>query len=75
METVYDIVVVGAGPAGTTAAYLLARNGFQVLLLDKATFPRPKDHPGTSTGSSPTAPGRGPPEQPLLRAGTSAMWT
>lgn len=37
-----DIVVVGAGPAGATTAYLLAKYGHQVLLLDKAAFPRKK---------------------------------
>ncbi len=37
-----DVAVVGAGPAGTAAAITLARLGRQVLLLDKATFPRDK---------------------------------
>jgi menaquinone-9 beta-reductase len=37
-----DIVVVGAGPAGTATALLLARAGFDVLLVDRAHFPRPK---------------------------------
>ena len=30
------------GPAGSTAAYILASRGLRVLLLDKAAFPRPK---------------------------------
>ena len=38
----YDAIVVGAGPAGSTAAYRLARAGADVLLLDRARFPRDK---------------------------------
>ncbi|MDD3041879.1 MAG: geranylgeranyl reductase family protein [Methanosarcinaceae archaeon] len=34
-ETSYDIIVVGAGPAGSTAALYAARNGASVLLIDK----------------------------------------
>lgn len=37
-----DAVVVGAGPAGSTAALLLARGGARVALVDKARFPRDK---------------------------------
>ncbi len=37
-----DVVVAGAGPAGSTAATLLARQGYRVILLDRATFPRHK---------------------------------
>ena len=36
----WDVVVVGAGPAGALAARQLARLGCSVLLVDKATFPR-----------------------------------
>ncbi len=43
MEQTFDIIVVGGGPAGATAAYKLGQNGVRVLLLDKATsFPREK---------------------------------
>ncbi|MFD5324900.1 NAD(P)/FAD-dependent oxidoreductase [Streptomyces sp. NPDC127092] len=35
-----DVLVVGGGPAGATAAALLARQGFGVTLLEKARFPR-----------------------------------
>ncbi len=38
----YDAVVVGLGPAGSTAAYTLASLGLSVLALDKETFPRYK---------------------------------
>ncbi len=37
-----DVIVVGAGPAGSTAAYHLAQAGLDVLLLEKAAFPREK---------------------------------
>ena len=37
-----DVIVVGAGPAGSTAAYHLARQGLDVLLLEKTAFPRDK---------------------------------
>jgi menaquinone-9 beta-reductase len=38
----WDVVVVGAGPAGAVSAALLARRGFRVALLDRARFPRYK---------------------------------
>lgn len=38
----YDTVIVGAGPAGSLSAFLLARAGFRVLLMDRAFFPRHK---------------------------------
>jgi menaquinone-9 beta-reductase len=37
-----DVVVVGAGPAGSATAYHLARTGLDVALLEKTTFPREK---------------------------------
>src|SRR5262245_50082184 len=36
---VFDVIVVGARCAGSPAAMLLARRGYKVLLVDKATFP------------------------------------
>lgn len=38
----HDVVIVGAGPAGSSAAIRLARLGRRVLLVDKADFPRHK---------------------------------
>jgi geranylgeranyl reductase family protein len=38
----FDVAIVGAGPAGSTAAYRLARARARVLLIDKARFPRDK---------------------------------
>ncbi len=46
----HDVAIVGAGPAGSTAAYHLASAGANVLLLDKATFPRDKPCGGGVTG-------------------------
>ncbi|HEY7222273.1 MAG TPA: geranylgeranyl reductase family protein [Micromonosporaceae bacterium] len=37
-----DVIVVGAGPGGSAAAYHLARQGASVLLLEKSEFPREK---------------------------------
>lgn len=42
MEKEYDAIIVGAGPAGCSAAAFLAGKGHQVLLLEKAVFPRDK---------------------------------
>lgn len=38
----YDVIVVGGGPGGCSAAYFLAKYGLNVLLVDKASFPRNK---------------------------------
>ncbi|HET7736966.1 MAG TPA: geranylgeranyl reductase family protein [Tepidiformaceae bacterium] len=40
--TQYDVIVVGGGPAGSTAARELAAAGARVLIVDRATFPRYK---------------------------------
>ena len=42
MSAAHDVIIVGAGPAGSTAAASLARRGRDVLLLDRAEFPRDK---------------------------------
>ena len=39
---IFDVIVVGAGPAGATAAKVLGEAGASVLLIDKSTFPRDK---------------------------------
>ncbi|MFO0959894.1 MAG: FAD-dependent monooxygenase [Isosphaeraceae bacterium] len=39
---IYDVVVVGAGPAGSITALTLAKGGGSVLLIEKSRFPRPK---------------------------------
>ena len=41
-ENTADVIVVGAGPAGSTTAYHLAKAGLDVLLLEKTEFPREK---------------------------------
>jgi len=38
----YDVLVVGAGPAGSSASYWLAQAGHKVLTVEKSTFPRDK---------------------------------
>lgn len=42
MTTEYDIVIVGAGTAGASCAIALASQGYRMLLLDQAVFPRDK---------------------------------
>lgn len=42
MKTGYDAIVVGGGPAGATAAILLAQAGWRVAVVEKARFPRRK---------------------------------
>jgi electron transfer flavoprotein-quinone oxidoreductase len=42
-EDKFSAIIVGAGPAGSTAAYLLAREGLDVLLVEKGTTPGSKN--------------------------------
>ena len=46
----FDVLVVGAGPAGSATAIHLARGGTSVLLADRARFPRDKPCGGGITG-------------------------
>lgn len=41
-QGIYDVCIVGAGPAGSTSAYYLAQQGKKVLVLEKEAFPRDK---------------------------------
>src|SRR4051812_50044323 len=50
--TVWDVVVIGAGPAGASAAYAAAVAGRRVLLLEKAELPRYKTCGGGIIGPS-----------------------
>ncbi len=42
MQPSYDVIIIGAGPAGSGLAYWLARQNLSVLLVDKHDFPRDK---------------------------------
>ena len=42
MKTDADAIIVGAGPAGSAVAHYLAKEGFSVIALEKARFPRDK---------------------------------
>jgi geranylgeranyl reductase family protein len=42
MTTMFDCIIVGAGPAGGAAAYTLAKQGHSVLVVEKEAFPRQK---------------------------------
>jgi len=43
---IYDVIICGAGPAGTSAGYQLTNAGLKVLILDKYKFPRVKSCAG-----------------------------
>ncbi|MGC9152953.1 MAG: geranylgeranyl reductase family protein [Vulcanisaeta sp.] len=54
MNSVYDVIVVGAGPAGSMAAYVAAKLGLKVLVIDRFRFPRVKPCGGGLTQKSVT---------------------
>ena len=39
----FDVIIVGAGPAGTTAAYVLAKSGVEVLQIERGSYPGAKN--------------------------------
>jgi geranylgeranyl reductase family protein len=52
VDNKYDVIVVGAGPAGSVCANFLGREGYKVLLVDKAKFPRDKTCGDACSGKS-----------------------
>jgi geranylgeranyl reductase family protein len=50
IRSMYDVIIVGAGPAGSTCARECAQQGLKTLLLDKDTFPRTKPCGGAVSG-------------------------
>ncbi len=42
MTEQFDVIICGAGPAGTTCALALGNTGLKVALVDKSNFPRDK---------------------------------
>jgi geranylgeranyl reductase family protein len=52
MQNSFDVIVVGAGPGGSTTASYLARSSKSVLLIDKAKFPRDKTCGDALSGKS-----------------------
>lgn len=52
MSEPFDVAIVGAGPAGSMCAYVAARRGLRVALIDRQTFPRDK---ACGDGISPSA--------------------
>jgi geranylgeranyl reductase family protein len=68
----YDVAVVGAGPAGSSAATAAARAGARVVLLDRAAFPRYKTCGGGLIGPSlANLPGKPPVRAEITRVSLS----
>ena len=80
---VLDVLIVGAGPAGTVAATVAARAGARVRLVDRARFPRDKlcgdtVNPGTiallrSLGLADQVEARGLPVEGMLITGAEGV--
>ncbi|MFC8538153.1 geranylgeranyl reductase family protein [Streptomyces sp. NPDC057249] len=70
--TVWDVIVIGAGPAGATAARVAARSGCTTLLLERASIPRYKTCGGGLIGASLAAL---PPDLPLDIRDTADRFT
>jgi len=47
MIMIYDVIIVGAGSNGATAAYFLAKKGFKILLIERGKNPGDKCHGAT----------------------------
>jgi len=72
----YDVAVVGAGPAGSSAARAAAATGARVVVLDRASFPRYKTCGGGLIGPSLAAlPGRPPTRALITRVSLSLAGT
>lgn len=54
MKEKFDCIVIGGGPAGSSAAYILAKNNFKVCLIEKGDFPGTKNVMGGILYSKPT---------------------
>ena len=52
MDKFYDVVIIGAGPAGMGCAVELMKNGVSPCVIDKAVFPRKKTCAGLVTGKT-----------------------
>lgn len=51
-EAMYDVAVVGGGPAGTASAYYAAKLGLKTVVFEKSTYPRPKPCGGALSARS-----------------------